>query len=118
MSNVSVYLPDAEEEWAERNIDNLSKYVQERIRNDMKRGERVKAINVMNKRLGLIQMLSFLFLGLTLISIAALSWIGFNIFIIQFMIGISGIWAIFYALLSFKLKGGVDNGINYTNVVS
>ncbi len=117
MSNVSVYLPDAEEEWAERNIDNLSKYVQERIRNDMKAGERVKVINNLNKRLGLIQMLSFLFLGMMLICTSTLMWFGTNIIVIQMMIGFCGIWAVFYALLSFKIKGGSINGINNTNVV-
>ncbi len=105
MTNLSIYLPDAEEEWASENVENLSRYVQMNIRRDMRQEDRDQELKTQNKRLTLIQLLAFLFLGFTLLSSAVLSATGYPNEITVVMIGMSGIFAVVYALLSIKTNG-------------
>ncbi|GAG24865.1 unnamed protein product [marine sediment metagenome] len=118
MTNLSIYLPDPEEEWVSRNVDNLSRYVQLHIRNDMRRKEFVEKRESLNQKLVMVQLLSFLFLGVTLLASAVLSIQGNDSVVIPVMIALSGMFAMVYALLSFKINGGLKNGTDTTYALS
>ena len=118
MPNMSIYLPEAEAEWVNRNVDNLSRYVKLNIIRDMDNEERVNEVIKVNKRLSFLQMISFLFLGLTLLASSFSIYFNAGVPINHMMIGLSGIFALIYVALGLKKNGGKKNGFNPTDVIS
>jgi len=75
MSNTSIFLPDHQSEWVKRNLNNLSRYVQDKIEEDMKKSHIDETNNVLEQKryFGMSLMFTIMGLGFGMIGLTFLS---------------------------------------------